>query len=320
MRQVEATNARSEAIDVIIPTKNRSHDLDRCLSALHPQLRNGDRIVVIDNGSNDGTSTTLSKFPGVTVIQDPTPNLARLFNVGLRSGSTPIVGFLNDDSEPSANWLDSIRYWFSTLDDAAAIGGLTQDVRARTIQRYAADRSLYFRLYDLFLMDGHGRSAGVLTPWGTFSVGLPPADRPVRATGLTITNLAIRREVFSVTGEFDEDLKWAHIDGLLFLEMQAHHMSMYLVPGMNVKHYVNPTGSTRSAYWLSRDQAVFFAKISEMRSAPRSRVMLAKAASVGYWITSAKSPKPQYLVQALKGYASGRAYVRARPRSGTRRG
>jgi GT2 family glycosyltransferase len=162
-------------------------------------------------------------------------------------------------------------------------------------------------------MEGRANSAGVLTPWGTFSIGVPTGEQPFQVSGLTITNLAVRRTALSRVGGFDEDLIWAHIDGLLFLRMQSQGLDMYMVPGMSVLHHVNPTGSTRSAFWLSRDQAVFFSKISRLNRVPRSRLVLAKIAAAGFWLASPRGSRAGRLFDALRGYSAGVDYLRSHP-------
>ncbi|MGC9123945.1 MAG: glycosyltransferase family 2 protein [Thermoplasmata archaeon] len=67
-------------ISIVIPTKNRLNDLKRCLDSLILQLSAEDEIIVIENGSSDGTSDYLrllsENFKNIKYIYDSTPNLS----------------------------------------------------------------------------------------------------------------------------------------------------------------------------------------------------------------------------------------------------
>jgi N-acetylglucosaminyl-diphospho-decaprenol L-rhamnosyltransferase len=93
-----------DAVTVVIATRNRRPVLLRTLTRL-AALPERPPIVVVDNGSDDGTADAVRReHPTVTLIEpgDGLGPAAR--TVGMRAASTPLVAFTDDDSwwEPGA--------------------------------------------------------------------------------------------------------------------------------------------------------------------------------------------------------------------------
>jgi GT2 family glycosyltransferase len=89
---------------VVIATRNRRGDLQRTLDRL-VGLPESPAIVVVDNGSTDGTAATVrDSHPGVRVVELGRNLGSAARNVGARLAGTPYVAFNDDDSwwEPGA--------------------------------------------------------------------------------------------------------------------------------------------------------------------------------------------------------------------------
>lgn len=91
-------------LGVVVATRNRRHDLLGALGHL-AALPERPQIVVVDNGSSDGTAGAVGRrFPAVRVIPLDENLGAAGRNVGVRAIGTPYVAFSDDDSwwEPGA--------------------------------------------------------------------------------------------------------------------------------------------------------------------------------------------------------------------------
>lgn len=85
-------------ITVVVLTYNRHRELHRCLEQL-TALPEHPAIVVVDNGSTDGTAACVSRgFPQVELLRAPSNLGAAGRNLGVRRVRTPYVAFSDDDT------------------------------------------------------------------------------------------------------------------------------------------------------------------------------------------------------------------------------
>lgn len=91
---------------VVIPTRNDSAYLHRCLRALSRQTRQPDEIIVVDNGSTDDISAVLREFPDVICFQEDIPGVAYAVRFGYDAAQHPVILRCDADSIPSAGWVE----------------------------------------------------------------------------------------------------------------------------------------------------------------------------------------------------------------------
>ena len=116
----DATRALTD-VTIVIPVHNRPVALTRLLAALRPLTARGARVLVVDDGSNDGTGS-VAVGAGVRVVRRATPHgPAAARNAGLAQVETAVVAFLDSDTVPSDGWLDTC---LSHLDDTTGVDGL----------------------------------------------------------------------------------------------------------------------------------------------------------------------------------------------------
>ena len=99
------THART--VSVVIPTWDGLVMLLRCLTALSAQTHPADEVVVVDNGSVDGTAEVLAAhWPDVVVLALPVNRgFAGGCNAGILRSTGSRVVLLNNDAEPDPDWL-----------------------------------------------------------------------------------------------------------------------------------------------------------------------------------------------------------------------
>ena len=107
--------ARAEGISVVIPSRNGLELLERCL----PRIYDADEIIVVDNGSNDGTVKTLrAEFPSVVIERSPDAlSFARAVNRGIERARYSHVCVLNNDMLAEPGFLVSLRQAFDEVPD-----------------------------------------------------------------------------------------------------------------------------------------------------------------------------------------------------------
>ena len=93
-----APRAARPEVSVVIPTRNRRNSV---LGAIESALRQEDvavEIVVVDDGSTDGTEAAVSAVGGVRVIRHPVSlGVAAARNAGISAAAANWIAFLDDD-------------------------------------------------------------------------------------------------------------------------------------------------------------------------------------------------------------------------------
>jgi glycosyltransferase involved in cell wall biosynthesis len=87
------------SVSVIIPTFNRASKVARAISSVLSQTISDYEIIVVDDGSTDGTSSGLTSFGShIRVITHPEQlGVSAARNTGLKSTTSPFIAFLDSD-------------------------------------------------------------------------------------------------------------------------------------------------------------------------------------------------------------------------------
>lgn len=88
------------SVSVVIPTFNRAHTLERALSSVFQQSRQADEIIVVDDGSTDGSRELLKqRYPEVQVLSTRNQGVSAARNHGIRLSRNPWIALLDSDDE-----------------------------------------------------------------------------------------------------------------------------------------------------------------------------------------------------------------------------
>ena len=98
-------------IDIIIPNWNGEQMLADCLHSLKKQTFSGFRVVVVDNGSTDGSIALLeTEFPDVLVLHfSENRGFTTAVNRGINESTAPWLLLLNNDMEIASDCLQNLR-------------------------------------------------------------------------------------------------------------------------------------------------------------------------------------------------------------------
>src|SRR5262249_38870595 len=115
-----------------------------CLEALRRQdCTQRFEVIVVSDGSTDGTVEILRRFPEAKVIKQANAGPAAARNHGAQEGLGEILVFTDDDCEPLANWLTKMLEPFAD-PDVVATKGIYQtrqrEIAARFVQIEYQDR------------------------------------------------------------------------------------------------------------------------------------------------------------------------------------
>jgi len=98
------------AISVIIANLNGERYLADCLTSLFAQSFRDFEVIVVDNGSTDGSLNLFRKdFPWVKVIAlAENTGFARANNTGFEASSSEYIATLNNDTIVDSGWLQAL--------------------------------------------------------------------------------------------------------------------------------------------------------------------------------------------------------------------
>lgn len=126
------------SIYIVIPVHNRKEFTRDCLYSLRRQTVSGHQVIVVDDGSTDGTRQMLAnEFPHVTVLTGNgnlfwTAAINRGIRYALALGAEYVMT-LNNDTVASENFLEQMCFW-ANLRPNTLLGAL--DVNIRTNRPY----------------------------------------------------------------------------------------------------------------------------------------------------------------------------------------
>lgn len=234
----------ADTISVVIPTWNGAARLTACLAALAQQTRPADEIVVVDNGSADGTAALLrDRFPAVRLIANPTnAGFAQATNQGILAARGDTIVTLNDDTLPAPGCLAAL---VAPLAGDATLGACAATlVFAHRPERVNAAGLRVGR--DLVALDealGQPVSALPAAPWPVFGASAGAA--------------AYRRAALDDAGLFDGRF-FAYLEDLdLAWRLRLRGWRVFAVPAARVAHAYSATAGVDTPfkrYHLARNR------------------------------------------------------------------
>lgn len=227
----------SPAVSVIVVTWNRQDLLRACLLSLQQQTFRDFEIIVVDNGSNDGSLAMLrsAPFEAVRTIENAeNRGFCAANNQGIAAARGRFIALLNNDAEAEPDWL---RQLVAALDPEADVG-----MAASKILTWE-DRGIIDKAAHLIYPDGQNRGRGT----GQRDQG--QYDRLEEAAWPDGCAALYRRSMLEQIGGFDEDFFAYADDAELGLRARIAGWRCLYVPAAVVYHH---TGSTLGRYSAER--------------------------------------------------------------------
>lgn len=103
-------NSSAPEVTVVIPNWNGMDWLPGCLEALRGQSFREFTVLVVDNGSVDGSVAWIRKdYPEVGLLEmGSNRGFAAAINAGVARSTTPFVALLNTDTKADSRWLEEL--------------------------------------------------------------------------------------------------------------------------------------------------------------------------------------------------------------------
>ncbi|MEU1972005.1 glycosyltransferase family A protein [Microbacterium sp. NPDC019599] len=109
-------------VSVVIPVKDDAEALARCLGALRAQSRPPDQLIVVDNGSSDG-SAAVALAAGAHLVFCDEPGIPAASARGYDAATGDLILRLDADCVPGPDWIERMLSAFAQHPDAGALTG-----------------------------------------------------------------------------------------------------------------------------------------------------------------------------------------------------
>ena len=221
-------------VSAIIPTYDRACVVERAIRSVLDQTFRDYELIVVDDGSRDGTDGVLSRFEGrLTAVFQENRGVSAARNAGIARAQGELLAFLDSDDE----WLpdklarqvaafDPCRPWFACHTDELWRANGTQ-VRQKEI---------------------HRKQGGFFF------------ERALERCLISPSSVMLSRSLLDRVGSFDESLPAAE-DYDLWLRITAFHEVVFIPEPLVVKHGGGPDQLSRLVPGIDRFRIQAIVKI-----------------------------------------------------------
>jgi len=197
-------------VAVVVCVYNGVDYIEKCMNSLLDQNHESYEIIVVDDGSRDGTTKVLAKFGGnekVRVFKSPENlGLMKSRNIGVSKTEAEFVAFTDADCVVEKNWLSELIKPFAIDKAIAIVGGKIMD---GALDKY----------------------------WGQVAKGVYKiADKSDYVSSIIGCNMAFRT-AFLITYRFDETLKYGADEADLCAEAEDANLKIYYTNEAKVTHF-----------------------------------------------------------------------------------
>lgn len=175
-------------VTIIIPNYNGLKFMEPCFAALNAQSEKDFDLLVVDNGSTDGSVEWLKEHKIPSIFLPENTGFSGAVNVGIKASRTKYVILLNNDTEPEP---DYVKELVAVMERSPKIFSAS----SKMIQLH--HRELMDDAGDMYSLLGWAYQRGV----GQKSSGY---TRPCRVFAACAGAAIYRRAVFEEIGGFDE--------------------------------------------------------------------------------------------------------------------
>ncbi len=229
------------AASIIIPHLNGRHHLPTCLTSLQKQTVSDFEIILVDNGSDDGSQAYVrQQFPEARLLElGQNRGFTGACNAGYAAAQGDFIILLNNDTEAAPAWLENVLAAFERHPRAGVI----------------ASKMLLFDQRDTFHTAGDFyRLDGIPGNRGVWQKDVGQFDREEPVFGACGGSAAYRRDMIEEIGFLDDDFFFSCEDVDLSWRAHLAGWEVWYAPTAVVYHKLKATGgSVIGSYYDGRN-------------------------------------------------------------------
>lgn len=178
-------------VSVVIPNYNGKHFMDACMQSLRKQTIKNFEIIVVDNGSVDGSIPYIKeKYPEIILIDmKENTGFSGAVNAGIQHAKAPYIFLLNNDTECEPDCIEQLCYTIQKKDNIFSVA-------SKMVQYH--NRQLLDSAGDVYTMVGWAFNRGNGKRVSTY-------EREEKVFTACAGAALYRKSVFEWIGLFDED-------------------------------------------------------------------------------------------------------------------
>jgi len=228
---------KTPLVSIIVPTYNNENTLEACLLSLIKQTYSNKEIIVVDDGSTDGTASLLSKmalkYPPLKIISAEHRGIAATRNLGVKYSAGDILFFGEADAVYNHDYLEKAVTCLAaspTMGGVCVTGGPLKTKSTFATECIEVENQIQHKLI----------REGKLGPFYAW---------------------VFRRETLDTIGGYDERLKQGEKKDF-FQRMKKAGYPVGLVPGINWRHQRGEStwAYTKRSYQRARSRTLFLLK------------------------------------------------------------
>jgi len=197
---------------IIIPVLNHVHYTSQCVNDLYTTVVENAEIIIINNGSTDGTSKFLSEHNNLKILKNPqNKGCAYSWNQGIKESKGEWIIILNNDVRLPDKWLENLISYATNNDLDVVSPGMREGVLDYNFRNYSQE---YTKL-------------------------MHTAFRKWTPSGVCF---ALRRKVIDKIGYFDENYKIGQYeDADFFRRCKIARLKMGITGASFIHHFGSST-------------------------------------------------------------------------------
>jgi glycosyltransferase involved in cell wall biosynthesis len=230
----ETNMPKAPAVSVVIPLYNKDPFIARALNSVLAQNFHDFEVIVVDDGSTDGSVAIVREFsdPRIRLIQQENGGVSAARNRGIKAARADLVAFLDADDEWLPGFLETILHLRKRFPEAGAYATAISTARDGVVKR-TQYRSIPSPNWE-----------GMVTDYFRTQI--------LGDSVMSSSSIAIPRDIleemngFAVDAKWGEDLDlWGRIALRYPIGFSTSHCSTYHVTGEDIKKIYSRVTDTR---------------------------------------------------------------------------
>jgi N-acetylglucosaminyl-diphospho-decaprenol L-rhamnosyltransferase len=128
-----------EQVSLVIPVYNQLMHTMQCLESIQRLPDQAGDLIVIDNGSSDGTAEYLKGRDLRVITNSVNLGCAKAWNQGVRASRGEVIGILNNDIVVTQGWLSALLTFMERTGCAIVSPAMREGPLDYELDRYAAE-------------------------------------------------------------------------------------------------------------------------------------------------------------------------------------